>query len=231
VRAGYIYGRTRKPTQSLLEERMASLEGGGAALAVASGIGAISSALWTLLSAGDDVVVDQTIYGSTFAFFTRGLTRFRRHGDARGPYPAVRSGGGADGADQGGLFRDPGQPPHHLDLLDRRARHHRVGDVVIVEVREDFLDVVDLEAATDALCGRARSHHEVLDEELAAAVEQLGQRHFARGPVEDIGFFNLHPRQRSALFRQPVAKPRELLLLGKQSLPRRGPIRVGDDRM
>jgi methionine-gamma-lyase len=75
-RAGYIYGRTGNPTQSLLEERMASLEGGGAALAVASGIGAISSALWTLLSAGDDVVVDQTIYGSTFAFFTRGLTRF-----------------------------------------------------------------------------------------------------------------------------------------------------------
>jgi methionine-gamma-lyase len=75
-RTGYIYGRTRNPTQSLLEERMASLEGGEAALAVASGIGAISSALWTLLSAGDDVVVDQTIYGSTFAFFTRGLTRF-----------------------------------------------------------------------------------------------------------------------------------------------------------
>jgi methionine-gamma-lyase len=75
-RAGYIYGRTRNPTQALLEERMASLEGGEAGLALASGIGAISSLAWTLVSAGEEIVIDQTIYGSSFAFFTKGLTRF-----------------------------------------------------------------------------------------------------------------------------------------------------------
>ena len=75
-RPGYIYGRTRNPTQALLEERMASLEGGEAGLAVASGIGAISSLIWTLVSAGDEIVIDHTIYGSSFAFFTRGLSRF-----------------------------------------------------------------------------------------------------------------------------------------------------------
>ena len=75
-RAGYIYGRTRNPTQSLLEERMASLEGGEAGLALASGIGAISSLVWTLVSAGEEIVIDQTIYGSSFAFFTKGLSRF-----------------------------------------------------------------------------------------------------------------------------------------------------------
>lgn len=75
-RAGYIYGRTRNPTQALLEERMASLEGGEAGLALASGIGAISSLTWSLVSAGEEVVIDQTIYGSSFAFFTKGLTRF-----------------------------------------------------------------------------------------------------------------------------------------------------------
>ena len=75
-RAGYIYGRTRNPTQTLLEQRLASLEGGEAALAVASGIAAISSTMWSLLEAGDEVVIDHTIYGSSFAFFTRGLTRF-----------------------------------------------------------------------------------------------------------------------------------------------------------
>ena len=69
-RAGYIYGRTRNPTQTLLEERMASLESGEAGLALASGIGAISSLVWTLVSAGEEVVIDQTIYGSSFAFFT-----------------------------------------------------------------------------------------------------------------------------------------------------------------
>src|SRR6185295_4138424 len=41
-RAGYIYGRTRNPTQALLEERVASLEGAEAGLAFASGMGAIS---------------------------------------------------------------------------------------------------------------------------------------------------------------------------------------------
>jgi methionine-gamma-lyase len=75
-RAGYIYGRTRNPTQGLLEERMASLEGGEAGLALASGMGAISSLFWTVVEAGDEVVIDHTIYGSSFAFFTKGLTRF-----------------------------------------------------------------------------------------------------------------------------------------------------------
>ncbi|MDZ4735029.1 MAG: methionine gamma-lyase [Rhodospirillaceae bacterium] len=75
-RAGYIYGRTRNPTQALLETRMASLEGGEAAVAFASGIGAITSMVWSLVSAGDDVIVDHTIYGSSYAFFMNGLTRF-----------------------------------------------------------------------------------------------------------------------------------------------------------
>src|SRR5687768_10555468 len=74
-RAGYIYGRTRNPTQTLLEERLASLEGGEAALALASGMGAITATMWTLARAGDRVVIDHTLYGSTFAFFTRGLTK------------------------------------------------------------------------------------------------------------------------------------------------------------
>lgn len=75
-RPGYIYGRTRNPTQALLEERVASLEGGEAGLAFASGMGAITAMMWTLVRAGDEVAIDHTLYGSTFAFFTRGLTKF-----------------------------------------------------------------------------------------------------------------------------------------------------------
>ncbi len=75
-RGGYIYGRTKNPTQSLLEERLASLEGAEAGLATASGMGAISATMWTLLNAGDEVLADHTLYGSTFAYFMRGLTRF-----------------------------------------------------------------------------------------------------------------------------------------------------------
>lgn len=73
---GYIYGRTKNPTQSLLEARVADLEGAEAGLATASGMAAISATLWTLLAAGDRVVIDHTLYGNSYALFTRGLTRF-----------------------------------------------------------------------------------------------------------------------------------------------------------
>jgi methionine-gamma-lyase len=52
-RDGYVYGRTRNPTQALLEERIASLQTVEAGLAAATGMAAISSSLWTLLQAGD----------------------------------------------------------------------------------------------------------------------------------------------------------------------------------
>jgi methionine-gamma-lyase len=57
------------PTQALFEERFASLESAEAGLAVASGMAAISSTLWTLLQAGDQLVIDHTLYGNSFAFF------------------------------------------------------------------------------------------------------------------------------------------------------------------
>ena len=75
-RAGYVYGRTKNPTQALLEERIASLEGCEAAIAFSSGMGAITTTFWSLLSAGDKIVIDKTLYGSTFAFFTKGISRF-----------------------------------------------------------------------------------------------------------------------------------------------------------
>ncbi|HEV2676940.1 MAG TPA: methionine gamma-lyase [Aliidongia sp.] len=81
---GYIYGRLGNPTVGLLEERLASLEGGEAALATASGMGAITTAIWTLLKPGDEILTDLTLYGCTFAFFRHGLAQFGinvRHAD------------------------------------------------------------------------------------------------------------------------------------------------------
>jgi len=75
-REGHFYGRISNPTCDLLEKRMAVLEGAEAGLALSSGMGAITSTLWTLLSAGDEVIVDKTLYGCTFAFMQHGLTRF-----------------------------------------------------------------------------------------------------------------------------------------------------------
>ncbi|MFB9885210.1 methionine gamma-lyase [Balneatrix alpica] len=73
---GYIYSRLGNPTQSLLETRLASLEGAEAALTTSSGMGAISATLWTLLQAGDEVVADITLYGCTFALMEHGLRKF-----------------------------------------------------------------------------------------------------------------------------------------------------------
>lgn len=75
-RQGYLYGRRHNPTQSVLEKRIAKLEGGEAAMATASGMAAIASCLWTLLKAGDEVVIDHTLYGGSYALFTQGLTKF-----------------------------------------------------------------------------------------------------------------------------------------------------------
>ncbi|CAM5770287.1 methionine gamma-lyase [Labrys miyagiensis] len=75
-REGYIYGRTKNPTQGLLEERIADLEGAEAGLVVSSGMGAISATLWTLLKAGDRIVADKILYGNTFALLTKGLSKF-----------------------------------------------------------------------------------------------------------------------------------------------------------
>lgn len=73
---GHIYTRISNPTTELLEQRMASLEGGEAAVAMASGMGAITSVLWSFLRAGDELITDKTLYGCTFSFFQHGLARF-----------------------------------------------------------------------------------------------------------------------------------------------------------
>lgn len=74
--AGHVYSRISNPTLDLLERRMASLEGAEAGLATGSGIGAITACLWTLLEPGDEIIVDQTLYGCTFSFLHHGLAKF-----------------------------------------------------------------------------------------------------------------------------------------------------------
>ena len=72
----YIYSRLGTPSQTLLEKRMANLEGGEAALATASGMGAITSAFWSLVEPGDEIIADSTLYGCTFSFLEHGLKKF-----------------------------------------------------------------------------------------------------------------------------------------------------------
>ncbi len=73
---GYIYSRLGNPTVTVAEAKVAALEEGEAAAATSSGMGAISSVLWTLLKAGDHVIADKILYGCTFALLAHGMTRY-----------------------------------------------------------------------------------------------------------------------------------------------------------
>ena len=77
--AGYIYTRLGNPSLTQVEAKMASLESGEAALAAASGMGAISSALWTSVVAGDEILADETLYGCTYALLMHGMSKFGVH--------------------------------------------------------------------------------------------------------------------------------------------------------
>ena len=74
---GNIYTRLSNPTTAMFEERVAALENGRAALAVASGMAAEMTALLTLLKQGDDLVAARTIYGGSYSQFD---VTFRRWG-------------------------------------------------------------------------------------------------------------------------------------------------------
>ena len=66
--AGNIYGRLTNPTEDVFEQRIASLEGGAAALAVASGAAAIAYTFQALAKAGEHIVASKTIYGGTYNY-------------------------------------------------------------------------------------------------------------------------------------------------------------------
>ena len=74
--AGNIYGRLTNSTQDVLEKRIAALEGGVAALAVASGAAAITYTIQTLAQNGDHIVAQKTIYGGSYNLLAHTLPQF-----------------------------------------------------------------------------------------------------------------------------------------------------------
>ena len=73
---GYIYSRLGNPTNTLAEQKVALLEGAEACVSTASGIGAITSAIWVCVKQGDHIVSAKTLYGCTYAFLSHGLSRY-----------------------------------------------------------------------------------------------------------------------------------------------------------
>lgn len=84
--AGNIYGRLTNPTQEVFEQRIAALEGGVAALAVASGAAAISYTIQNLAQAGDHIVAAKNIYGGTYNLLAHTLPDYGITADFVNPF-------------------------------------------------------------------------------------------------------------------------------------------------
>jgi O-acetylhomoserine (thiol)-lyase len=97
---GNIYTRIMNPTQDVLEQRIAALEGGIAALALASGMAAITYAIQTIAEAGDNIVSASTLYGGTYNLFAHTLPQMGIN---------VR-------------FADPRKPETFAALIDERTK-------------------------------------------------------------------------------------------------------------
>jgi O-acetylhomoserine (thiol)-lyase len=97
---GNIYTRIMNPTQDVLEKRLAALEGGIAALALGSGMAAITYAIQTIAEAGDNIVSASTLYGGTYNLFAHTL-----------PQMGIEA-----------RFADPRQPDSFGPLIDNRTK-------------------------------------------------------------------------------------------------------------
>jgi O-acetylhomoserine (thiol)-lyase len=124
---GFIYTRLNNPTNDILEQRLAALEGGIAAVATASGTAAISTTLLTLLRAGDHIVASSSLYGGTYNLLSVTLPR---HGITT-------------------TFVDPSDPENF-----EKATQENTRAVFIESLGNPKLDVLDIEAISNVAKAR-----------------------------------------------------------------------------
>jgi len=131
---GNIYTRIMNPTQDVLEKRVAALEGGIAALAVASGQTAVTYAVQTIAEAGDNIVSSTALYGGTYNLFAHTLpqfgitTRFADHRDPASFEPLI------DDRTKAIFVESLGNPQGNVTDIARIAEiAHRHGIPLIVD--------------------------------------------------------------------------------------------------
>jgi len=131
---GHVYSRISNPTVAMLEERLADLESADKALAAASGMGAITALLWTVLQPGDEIIADRTLYGCTHAFLHHGLERFGvkvRHVDLVQPENLAEAIGPRTRVV---YFETPSNPNNRLvDIQAVADIAHQHGALVVVD--------------------------------------------------------------------------------------------------
>src|SRR4051794_19915966 len=94
---------------------------------------------------------------------------------------------------------------------------------------ERAFDIVGPERTADAAFIPARAEHEVVDDQLAAAAEQAGQRLFAVRSIEQVILLYFDPGQFTALGTEPVSRPRKFLFVREMRLAQCGPFLARDD--
>ncbi len=131
---GNIYTRIMNPTQDVLEKRVAALEGGIAALALASGQAAVTYAIQTIAEAGDNIVASTALYGGTYNLFAHTLpqfgitTRFADHRDPASFEPLI------DARTKAVFVESLGNPQGNVTDIARIAEiAHRHGVPLIVD--------------------------------------------------------------------------------------------------
>jgi O-acetylhomoserine (thiol)-lyase len=131
---GNIYTRIMNPTQDVLEQRLAALEGGIAALALASGQAAVTYAILTIAETGDNIVASSALYGGTYNLFAHTLpqygitTRFADHRDPASFEPLI------DANTKAVFVESLGNPQGNVtDLEALAAIAHRHGVPLIVD--------------------------------------------------------------------------------------------------
>lgn len=134
VEEGHIYGRTGNPTQTVLEQRIAALEGGTAALAVASGMAAIDIALATLAQTGDHVIVASGVYGGSHNLVVNVLKGRGVHGTVLTEEDVGRLADHITPQTKAVFFESVGNPSGRVaDIARIAAQAHAHGVAVVVD--------------------------------------------------------------------------------------------------
>ena len=132
--AGNIYTRIMNPTQDVLEKRVAEMEGGSAALCMASGMAAITAAIQTIAEAGDNIVTSSTLYGGTYNLFAHTLPQYGidvRFADYRDPAAFEKL---IDGKTKAVFCESVGNPLGNITDFEKLAEiAHKHGVPVIVD--------------------------------------------------------------------------------------------------
>lgn len=120
--SGNVYTRMMNPTTEVLEKRIAELEGGVGALAVASGMAAITLAILTIAGAGDEIVAARTLYGGTYNLLSMTLPKY-----------GIRT-----------KFVDPDEPQNFADAVTEKTKA-----IYIETIGNPLANLIDVERVAE----------------------------------------------------------------------------------